>query len=79
MELCNGYQELLDADEHRKRFDAANAARERSGKPPIASDAMLIASVERLPECSGVAVGFDRVVMLACGKTSLDDVLADTP
>lgn len=74
MELCNGYQELRDADEHRARFTAANAARAR----PIPADERLIEAIERgLPECSGVAVGFDRVVMLACGATHLADVVAD--
>jgi len=79
MELCNGYLELLDAQEHRERFAAANASREAMQKRPIAPDERLIAAVERsLPACAGVAVGFDRVVMLACGASRIDDVLTFT-
>ncbi len=76
MELCNGYQELLDADAHRARFEAANTQREQLGKERLEPDAQLIAAIEHgLPECSGVAIGFDRVVMLACGADSIANVV----
>ena len=76
MELCNGYLELLDAPAHRTRFEAANAERERLGKSRLEPDEDLIAAIEQgIPACAGVAVGFDRVVMLACGATNIDDVL----
>ncbi len=77
MELCNGYHELRDADAHRERFDAANAARAAIGKTRIEPDEALLSAVEHgLPACAGVALGFDRVVMLACGASHIDDVLA---
>lgn len=77
MELCNGYQELLSAAEHTARFEEANATRERAGKARISPDEQLMAAIDHgLPMCSGVAVGFDRVVMLACGATHINDVLA---
>lgn len=76
MELCNGYLELLDAAAHRARFEAANAERERLGKARLKPDEQLIAAIEDgLPACAGVAVGFDRVVLLACGGAGLDDVM----
>ena len=77
MELCNGYHELRDAAAHRERFEAANAMREALGKPRVAADEELIAAIaEGLPACSGVAVGFDRIVMLACGARHIDEVVA---
>ena len=75
-ELCNGYQELRDPAEHRRRFAAENARRRQLGKPALPTDELLLDALERgLPVCSGVAVGFDRVVMLACGTGALGDVL----
>jgi lysyl-tRNA synthetase class 2 len=76
MELCNGYLELLDAAAHRERFDAANDQREALGKARIARDDALVAAIEQgLPASAGVAVGFDRIVMLACGADHIDQVL----
>ncbi len=76
MELCNGYQELQDAALHRERFAAANARRRALGKEAVAPDERLLAAVEEgLPPCAGVAVGLDRVVMLALGATHIDHVV----
>jgi lysyl-tRNA synthetase class 2 len=77
VELANGYRELLDADELRRRNGANNATR-------VARDAELLPEQSRLldamdaglPACAGVALGFDRVVMLALGKTSIQEVIA---
>ena len=77
LELCNGYHELLDAAEQRARFEEANEQRREDGRQPLAPDEKLLQALEAgLPECSGVALGFDRVVMLACGAQSIDEVLA---
>ncbi len=77
VELCNGYHELLDAAEQRERFEEANEQRRGDGRQPLALDERLLEALEAgLPECSGVALGFDRVVMLACGADSIDEVLA---
>lgn len=76
LELANGYQELCDADELRRRFAHHNAQRQRLGKPPVVVDERLLAAMaEGLPQCSGVALGVDRLLMLIAGVEHIDDVL----
>ena len=77
VEIANGYWELLDANEHRERFASDLAARASRGLPSRGADAAFLAALDAgLPTCSGVALGIDRLVMIACGATSLDDVLS---
>ncbi|MBN7771130.1 EF-P lysine aminoacylase GenX [Marinobacter daepoensis] len=77
LELCNGYWELTDPDEQRKRFQADNRLRRASGKPEMVVDqAFLSALDEGLPACSGVALGLDRLLMLKVGTADIQDVLA---
>ena len=77
MELANGYHELLDAAVLRERISAANAQRAADGKPPLPSENRLLAAMEAgLPPCTGVALGFDRLVMIAAGAKSLAEVIA---
>jgi lysyl-tRNA synthetase class 2 len=77
IELANGYHELLDADELRRRNAANNALRGADGKRALPEESRLLAAMEAgLPACTGVALGFDRVVMLAAGAKSLDEVIA---
>lgn len=77
LELANGFHELSDAVEQRRRFEAENAARRVQGLPVMPLDERLLSALEAgLPECAGVALGFDRLVMLAAGKTSIQDVIA---
>ena len=77
VELANGYVELGDAGEQRQRFAADAAERSRRGLPAHAGDARLLAALEAgLPPCAGVAMGFDRVLMLALGERRIDAVLA---
>jgi lysyl-tRNA synthetase class 2 len=76
LELANGFHELASADEQRARFAQDLHARARSGLPVPRMDERLLAALEHgLPECAGVAVGFDRVVMLAAGAAHIRDVL----
>jgi lysyl-tRNA synthetase class 2 len=76
LELANGFHELASADEQRARFAQDLRARARSGLPVQRLDERLLAALEHgLPECAGVAVGFDRVVMLAAGAAHIRDVL----
>jgi lysyl-tRNA synthetase class 2 len=79
VELANGFHELADADEQRRRFAADNAARRARGLPEMPPDARLIAALAAgLPDCSGVALGVDRLVMLAARAESLEAVMAFT-
>lgn len=76
VELANGFSELASAAEQRARFERDQQARERRGLPTYPLDERLLDALDAgLPECSGVAVGFDRVLMLASGSAQLDDVL----
>jgi lysyl-tRNA synthetase class 2 len=77
LELANGYHELADPAEQARRFAADNAARRRRGLAERAPDPRLLAALQAgLPPCSGVALGFDRLVMAATGAAGLDEVLA---
>jgi len=76
IELCNGYEELIDAQEQRKRFSEDLEKRRKTGKPvPKIDDDFLAALEKGLPECSGVALGLDRLYMLALGKKDISEVL----
>lgn len=75
VELCNGYHELLDAEELRERNREANRQRTARGLPSLPIESHLLAAMEQgLPPCSGVAVGLDRLLMLALGQQQLDSV-----
>ncbi len=77
IELANGYVELASAAEQRARFEADRAERRRRGLPAPDIDLRLLAALEAgLPACAGVAMGFDRVAMLALGAKRIDEVLA---
>ena len=76
VELANGYHELLDADILRSRSREQNAARIADGKQRLPEESRLLDAMEQgLPACSGTALGFDRLVMVAVGARSLRDVL----
>lgn len=77
IELGNGYYELTDAKEQSRRFDKELAIRQQKKLPVAVKDEHLIAALESgLPECSGVAIGLDRLLMLLSGSASIDDVLS---
>lgn len=79
VELCNGFGELTDAVEQRARFERDQALRAARGKPvyPI-DDRFLDALAVGMPDCAGNAIGFDRLVALACGSRAIADVIAFT-
>ena len=76
-ELANGYQELTDPVEQLARFERDARQRERRGQARIPVDRRLVAALEAgLPECSGVALGVDRLLMAILTLDRLDAVLA---
>ena len=79
VEIANGYWELLDVEEHRQRFKTDGEIRQQRGLPAMAVDEAFIAALQHgLPACAGVAMGFDRLVMLGIGAKALSDVTAVT-
>jgi lysyl-tRNA synthetase class 2 len=79
VELANGFEELADADEQATRLRADQAARASRGLFVPAIDEFLLAALRAgLPACAGVALGFDRLLMIACGARRIDEVLPFT-
>jgi lysyl-tRNA synthetase class 2 len=77
VELGNGYFELTDASEQEKRFDQEISIRQTGSQTAVAKDSRLIAALKSgLPECSGMAIGLDRLLMLLSERTHIGDVLA---
>jgi len=77
VELANGYCELTDAAEQASRFAEDQRLRKLSGKAPVTADLQLLAAMEAgLPECAGVAMGVDRLLMQLQGADSIDQVMA---
>lgn len=77
VELANGFHELRDAEEQRGRFAADRRLRqERSLEDMPADEHLLSALAQGIPACAGVALGIDRLTMIAAGKTSLAEVIA---
>jgi elongation factor P--(R)-beta-lysine ligase len=76
IEICNGYQELTDAGELRRRIAAQSALRRRDGNRPLPAESRLLDAMDSgLPECAGVALGFDRLLMAAVGAQSVAEVM----
>jgi lysyl-tRNA synthetase class 2 len=75
MELANAFEELTDAAEQRGRFVADRARRHAAGGPDWPLDEDFLAAVNVMPSCAGIALGFDRLAMLAAGADSIEQVL----
>ncbi|MCA1372201.1 MULTISPECIES: EF-P lysine aminoacylase EpmA [unclassified Bradyrhizobium] len=79
VELANGFGELTDAGEQRKRFTESMTEKQRRYGEAYPLDEDFLAAVAAMPEASGVALGFDRLVMLASGATRIDQVVWTPP
>ncbi|SMY08602.1 EF-P lysine aminoacylase EpmA [Flavimaricola marinus] len=75
VELANGFGELTDPAEQRRRFEAEMAEMQRVYGKRYPLDEDFLAALEHMPEASGIALGFDRLVMLATGAPRIDDVI----
>lgn len=76
IELCNGYHELGDVAELERRIESESRRRVSEGLLPLAMPRQLLAAMRAgLPACSGVALGFDRLLAVALGTTSIHDVI----
>ena len=77
IELGNGFYELSDADEQNRRFDQEISYRQQQGLPAVSKDQHFLAALSAgLPDCSGVAIGLDRLLILISGTNHLEQVLA---
>ena len=77
LELANGFHELSDAREQLRRFQQDNLQREKMGLPVRVIDKRLLAALQAgIPNCSGVALGVDRLLMIAMGTESIKDVIS---
>jgi lysyl-tRNA synthetase class 2 len=75
VELANGFRELTDAVEQRRRFEAEMEEKQRVYGERYPIDEEFLEALALMPEASGVALGFDRLVMLATGAPSISQVL----
>ncbi|MBI5496938.1 MAG: EF-P lysine aminoacylase GenX [Deltaproteobacteria bacterium] len=76
VELGNGFGELTDADEQAARFRAEQERRAATGRPVYPVDEEFLEALRRMPPAAGMAVGLDRLLMVAAGRQDLADVLA---
>lgn len=76
LELCNGFWELTDSQEQRRRFEIEQGQRVALGRPPHALDEDLLKALESMPACAGNALGMDRFLMLLFGLDHIEDVIS---
>ena len=76
LELCNAFDELTDAREQRRRFEADNDLRALLGKPRLPLDEAFLAALPSMPPSAGNALGVDRLLMLLTDAADIDDVTA---
>ena len=79
MEIANGFSELTDATEQRRRFEEALEARAAKSQTRYAMPETFLSSLKNLPPCAGIALGLDRMIMILADKPNIDDVIAFPP
>jgi lysyl-tRNA synthetase class 2 len=76
LELANAYSELNDAAEQERRFKQEIETLKRDRKRRVVMPQRFLEALPRLPECGGIALGIDRLVMLFCDAVSINEVIA---
>jgi len=76
VELANGYEELCSSQDQKKRFNNDQKIRDIEGRPVYEPDSEFIECVDKISGSSGTALGFDRLAMLLCGASAIQDVIA---
>ena len=76
MELANGFHELTNADEQKARFEADNQLRKKTGQAEIPLDQRFLEALNYLPDCAGVALGIERLLMIMSQNTDINKVIA---
>jgi lysyl-tRNA synthetase class 2 len=79
LELANGFSELVDSEEQRRRFHAENENRRSNGKPIYSMPDRFLAELDDMPPSAGIALGVDRLVMVFLDAKTIDEVVAFTP
>ncbi|PKN52270.1 MAG: EF-P lysine aminoacylase GenX [Deltaproteobacteria bacterium HGW-Deltaproteobacteria-13] len=79
LELANGFSELTDAHEQRRRFEEALQSRAVQSRAHYEMPEKFLHALENLPPCAGIALGIDRLLMVLTGQEKIDDVVAFTP
>jgi len=79
LELANGFSELTDPGEQRRRFEETNRGRAAAGQKPFPLPEKFLAFLSRIPASAGIALGIDRLVMLLTGASHIDEVIALGP
>ncbi len=79
LELANGFSELVDSQEQKKRFQTENENRQSNGKPIYSMPDKFLAELDEMPPSAGIALGVDRLVMVFLDSETIDEVVAFTP
>ena len=79
LELANGFSELVDPEEQRRRFERENESRRGMGKSVYAIPEKFLEELREMPPSAGIALGIDRLVMVFLDASSIDEVVAFTP
>ncbi len=79
LELANAFSELTDPAEQQQRFTQEEAQRRNAGKSPYPNADLFLQELATLPPSAGIALGIDRLIMLFCDQSSIDNVVSFTP